>query len=119
MSKDTTNNLKGPTVMYGPAGETEVFHHHKDIPEGWADDPAKHAPADPANAPPPKTVPMTRAEIVEALVSGGIEFKKNAGAAALYELLTVNVVAALVEAKIVFDPASDTKTLLGLLPQPE
>lgn len=119
MSKDPTNHLKGPTVMYGPVGESQIFHHHNDIPEGWADDPLKHAPADPANITPLKTVPMTRAEIVEALVSGGVEFKKNAGAASLYELLTVNVIAALTEAKIEFDPAADTKTLMGLLPQPE
>lgn len=36
-----------PTWAYGPEGQSGIFHRAEDVPEGWADDPAKVASAAP------------------------------------------------------------------------
>lgn len=114
MSKqDPDNKLDGPTVMYGPDGDARVFHHHKDIPDGWLDDPAKHAPGKPAPAA-KAALPLTREEIIAALTTAEIDYPKTAGVAKLYDLLLTELRLHLTAEKVAFPADADAKALLAL-----
>ena len=41
-----------PRWMYGPEGQSEVFHRAADVPAGWVDHPGK-LPTEPARIPDP------------------------------------------------------------------
>lgn len=106
------NEFKGPTVMYGPGGESRVFTNSADVPDGWADNPKDAVVAAPKAPLPPA---LSREEIIAALEGGGISYKKQASTPALYAQLTENVKAHLTKNGVAFDPDADTKQLLALL----
>lgn len=112
----------GPTMAWDKDGNSQVFPSAAEIPEGFSD---RH-PADLAHStlkeptpPKPNTLPMTKAEIVEALKAGGIEAKPNMGAKALYDLLLTSLRDVLTESQIAFDPEADAPALLKLVPKNE
>jgi hypothetical protein len=110
-----------PAYMWSPEGECRPFDKAEDVPDGWTDHHPNHF--DGQKPPPPVKAavptPMTRDEIVAALDAGGIEFGKNTGTKALYDLLTKSVQKVLTDRSIPFDQNADTRVLLGLLPPPE
>lgn len=116
-----------PAMKWHPeTGEAKVFHKAEDVPDGYLDThPSNLANVAAANQEASKklnkakTLPLSKDEIIAALVEGGIGYPKQASAKALYDLLTEKVKAALTEAGTSFDPEADTKTLLGLLTPPE
>lgn len=122
MSKDPNY----PAMKWHPhTGENRVFHKSGDVPEGWLD-------THPANvdsvtkeveAAPPSVLKapldMTRKEIVAALTEGGITFDPASKVVVLYELLTAEVNRVLTEEGIEYDPTAGTKKLLEILPKPE
>lgn len=115
MAQDETNKFSGPTVMYGPKGDSQVFHHSKDVPAGWKDAPASAADETKKTPAPPATLPMARDAIIAALESGGVEYKKNAGTKALYDQLVASVQAHLTTNKIEFPADATAPELLELL----
>ena len=110
-----------PAYMWSPEGEKRVFEKAEDVPEGWLDHHPNHfdgqKPPPPAKAAAP--TPMTRDEIVAALIAGEIPFSKNAGTRALYDQLTAKVKVALKAHKIHYSDEMDTRKLLELLPPTE
>lgn len=116
----TVKDRKWPAYYWDQDSKPHRCEGPEDVQEGWLD----YSPANAAEAPAPnineaKPAPMTRDEIIAALNDGGIDFKKNAGTSALYSQLTERVKAHLTESGIAFNPAADTRTLLGLLKAPE
>jgi hypothetical protein len=116
-----------PAMKWDPvSGEARTFTKAAEVPEGWLD---TH-PANVANvakpAPDNKKVveaaakaaplPLTRKEMVKALQDGGIAFDPAAKVDVLYAILTEAVKKFLTTAEIEFDPAMDTKALLALVP---
>ena len=114
---DIPNRFKGPTMRYGPNGESAVFKHHADVPEGWEDDPAKHLPPDPnaPKEPDPNALPLTKAEICAALDAWEISYAKNAGARKLYDLLVTSLQAALTARGVAFSPTAAAPALLAMV----
>lgn len=115
----------GPTVMYGPKGESEIFTDSSLVPEGWQDDPAKFT-ADGELVKPPETgdddkttaavaLPMARADIVAALKAGKVEFKGNAKTGDLYALLLSALLAHAKEAEIEVPEGATAPDILKLL----
>lgn len=111
------NTFKGPTVMYGPEGEFQIFTDSTEVPAGWADDPSKFKSADKpkAAAPAANALPMTRDEIITALKAGNVPFKGNAGTAALYEALLDALKAHCLAQEITIPDGASAPDLLKLL----
>lgn len=115
-----------PAYKWHPENaEQRLFHKAGDVPEGWLDThPANLAnvtkpEAEKAPAAEPAKLDMTRKEIVAALADGGIKFDPASKVAVLYELLKTEVKRVLVDAEIEFEADAGTKALLELLPKPE
>lgn len=120
-----------PAYKWHPeTGEQKLFTKAGDVPQGWLDthpsnlsEDDKARLADAAKAPEAQTkaapLSLTRKEVVKALQDGGIQFDPAAKVDVLYAILTEAVKKFLTEAEVEFDPAADTKALLELLPKPE
>lgn len=117
-----------PTMAWEPkTGESKIFNHPDDVPAGWLDthpdNLASVTKPEPDKAPDAPTkaapLPLTRKEMVKALQDGGIAFDPAAKVDVLYSVLTEAVQKFLITAEIEFDPALDTKALLALVPPTE
>lgn len=111
-----------PTMAWHPeTGESKIYNHPSEVPEGWLDTHPDNVPKAPKPAPSPveDKLPMTRKEIVAALTEGGLQFDPKAPVKVLYAQLTDAVKSALTDAGVSFDDAADTKALLEKLPKPE
>ena len=97
--------------FYDPVtGEGRIFTSKGDIPKGWLD----HVPtADDKKVVTRKA--MTKDEITGILDEGGIEYKKNASAGDLHDLLVDAVHRTLVEQGTEFDSNADVRDLIPLL----
>lgn len=86
MTEATDKNW--PAWFYGPNGESEIFQHPADVPEGWLDDPNKHganlSKEPPKGAEPP---PLSRGDIMAALKERGIRVDVKLPTKALYDQL--------------------------------
>jgi hypothetical protein len=114
-----------PAMKWDPvSGEARTFTKAVEVPEGWLDThPANVANVAKQEAPktaeaPAKAapLPLTRKEMVKALQDGGVAFDPAAKVDVLYAILTEAVKKFLTTAEIEFDPAMDTKALLALVP---
>lgn len=113
-----------PTRAWHPqTGESQVFNHPSEVPEGWLDTHPDNIKKDAPKAAEVKNdgekLSMTRKELVEALAAGGIEHDPKAPVKVLDGVLREAAIAFLTDAKVEFDAKADTKTLVGLLPKPE
>lgn len=111
-----------PTMAWHPeTGESKIFKHPSEVPEGWLDTHPDNVPkvVKPAAPVADDKLPMTRKEIVAALTDGGLQFDAKAPVKVLYAQLTDAVKSALTDAGVEFDAAADTKALLEKLPKPE
>lgn len=123
MSKDPNY----PAMKWHPqTAENRVFQKAGDVPEGWLDThPANvdNVSKQEVEVTPPAVLKapldMTRKEIVAALTEGGITFDPASKVVVLYELLTAEVNRVLTEEGIEYDPTAGTKKLLEILPKPE
>jgi hypothetical protein len=109
-----------PAYYYSPDGEARIFQSADEVPEGWTTKHPDHHIDDkkPEPAAPPVDK-LTREEVIAALVSGGIEFKKNAGTAALEKQLRESAIAYLTDkdgGQVSFPADISTRKLLALLP---
>lgn len=109
-----------PGMRWHPqTGESRVFDKAEDVPEGWINTHPASLPAEaaPAGADETASLNMTRKEIVAALEEGGIQFNPRHGVKALYALLVENLKKALTEMDVPFNAdTTDAKELLGLFP---
>jgi hypothetical protein len=121
MPKETANNFKGPTFMYGPKGEAQIFTDSTAVPEGWTDIPPRDETHPPEKAPVPKpatgaaALPMTRDEIITALKAGNVEFKGNQGTQALYDTLLAALKAHCLAQEIAVPEGASAPDLFKLL----
>lgn len=120
-----TKHSEYPAFKFHPeTGESRHFSHAHEVPEGWLDNhpanggkaeekaPAAKAPAE--KAPKAEKLPMSRKEIVKALVEGEIAFDKDAETAALYAVLDVAVREHLAANKIDIPEGANVPALLAL-----
>ena len=122
-----TKDPNYPAMMWHPKTcESRVFYQAGDVPKGWINTHpnnlavAVNQEAESEAPAADKAAPdMTRKEIVAALTDGGIPFDPASKVVVLHELLITEVKRVLTEAEIEFDAASPTKALLELLPKPE
>jgi hypothetical protein len=118
MADKNVNTFKGPTYMYGPKGEAEIFNDSTLVPEGWLDSADKFKPADPEKVKQPTgaaAVPMTREEIIVALKAGNVAFKGNAGTQGLYAALLDALKAHCLAQEIAVPEGATAPDLLKLL----
>lgn len=118
------HDMAYPAMKWHPeTGEARAFTKAGDVPDGWLDthpnnisvvDKAAANNKDVVGKPVP--LPLTRKEMVAALQQGGIAFDPAAKVDVLYAVLTEAVKKFLTDAEIEFDPALDTKALLALVP---
>lgn len=119
MSKDSF-----PAWFYNPeTKEGQIFESADDVPEGWVDrlDGEPKVVGSKAKAPkaqktePTDDTSMTRAEMIEALKNGGVEFKVTAKNAELHDLLKGKVMEVLTQRQIAFDADAPVRDLLEKL----
>lgn len=108
-----------PTMAWHPQnGESQIFNHPSEVPEGWLDThPSNKPKAEKPAAGGKVELGMSKAEIVAALTAGGVEHDPKAKASDLHDVLRGAVEKVLAEAKIPYSPEAPTKELLTLLPE--
>lgn len=111
---------KFPGLRWDADGKAHHCNGPEDCDPSWTDyHPANKPENKPAPEPKSAPVPLTRAEIVEALEAGGVAYKQNASTKALHDLLVSELRKTLAEHEIEIPDGADAKTLLSLLPMPE
>lgn len=113
-----TKSKEFPAMKWHPeTGVPEVFHTAQDVPDGYLDchpNSLEAKKASQAAAGNTNQLPMTKAEIVEALKAGNIEFKPNQGAKALYDILEAALREHLTANKVEIPEGANVPALLAL-----
>ncbi len=117
-----TKDPNFPAFKWNPeTGESQIFNAAHEVPGGWLDQhPSSTSAAEKETAKADATgaLPMTKAEIVEALKAGNIPFKAQSGAKALYDLLDTALRAHLAAEKITVPDGANVPALLILANPP-
>lgn len=108
-----------PSMRWNPeTGESQVFSAPHEVPDGWLDQHPNSVSGDDKAAAKSDTktgLPLTKAEIVEALNEYEIPFKANTGAKGLYELLETSLKAHLAAEKVEIPADANVPALLALV----
>lgn len=110
-----------PAMKWHPeTGESGIFNSASEVPEGWLDHhPNAKEPIKEKEVVKPTGLPMTKAEIQDALKTGGISAPANASAKSLYDLLVTSLRDHLTEANVTFPETATAPELLALVPKSE
>lgn len=108
-----------PAFKWHPkTGESQIFNAEHEVPDGWLDTHPDNVKADEKaddKTPLSAKLPMTKKEIVKALVEGGIDYDTAAPASVLYGFLDEKLREHLTAAQVEIPEGADVPALLALI----